>query len=152
MDAVLERYKKEHARILSVLKGCRDAPAESKQCKQQSMEIYNLFLEHLDSETVEVYDVLRKAAVKDIRVRAILESSDRNLEEIKEAASRFFENSKTSVRRMEFIKHYATFYILMKDRIRDEEALLFPEVQRVARSEPRRKRAGARPSPRSPAP
>jgi len=132
------RFREEHALILNLLKDCRDKPVDSIVCKKQSRDIHELLTDHVKRESSVVYDALNEAAVHDPRLKDILEHSEQNLHETMDAADKFFEDCSSSARRMEFIKHYGVFYILLKDRIRHEEAVLFPEFERVARMKDRR--------------
>ena len=131
MSEIIERFRREHKTLLRVLKACKEDALDSNMCKTRAKIAHDLLMEHLDSEAVEIYEPLRREAEHDPRLKKILDASERDVDAIKAAAARFFEDCSTSAVRMDFVKHFSVFYILLKDKVANEESIVFPEYERL---------------------
>ncbi len=132
MGSSIPALKKEHEKILDTLKACSSSGKDPSDCQQQLIILHALLVEHLDREDHMVYSRLREAALDDKRVLTMLDGFDDDLLELTIAAKEFFAVSSTGKkRRMDHIRDYGTFFIMLKDQLEREEAVLFPEYERL---------------------
>ncbi len=133
MSTSIEKLRQEHQTILGTLKACREYGCNSIECQGQLEAFHTLLIEHLDMEDRTVYSWLRDEASGNKRVLAILDRFDDDLLELTFAAKEFFAASSREKRsRIEHIKDYGVFFILLKDHLDREETVLFPEYERLS--------------------
>ncbi len=132
MGSSIQILKKEHERIISTLKACSSAGRDPSNSQKQLIILHDMLMEHLDREDTMVYSRLREAASGNKRVLALIDSFDDDLLELTVAAKQFFSISATdSKRRMDHIRDYGTFFIMLKEQLEREESVLFPEYEKV---------------------
>ncbi|KKL60555.1 hypothetical protein LCGC14_2204160 [marine sediment metagenome] len=133
MGSSIQALKKEHEKIIDTLKACRESGKDPLDSQQQLKILHALLVEHLDREDHMVYSRLREAALGNERVTTILDRFDDDLLELTIAAKEFFAVSSTDTkRRMDHIRDYGTFFIMLKEQLEREESILFPEYERLS--------------------
>ena len=132
MGSSIHALKKEHEKIIDTLKACRESGKDPLDSQQQLKILHALLVEHLDREDHMVYSRLREEALGNKRVLAMLDRFDDDLLELTIAAKEFFAvSSSDKKRRMDHIRDYGTFFIMLKDQLEREESVLFPEYERL---------------------
>ncbi|MCK4911092.1 MAG: hypothetical protein KAR83_05600 [Thermodesulfovibrionales bacterium] len=130
MDSAYQALREDHERILSILKASRDSGFEDPIEKCRALHI--MLLDHFDREDHVVYSALRDASLDDHRIRELLDQFDDDLLEITVAAKEFFLTCvPDESQKLDHLRDYGTFYILLRDRFSREETILFREYERI---------------------
>ncbi len=132
MDSGYQALWKDHEKILAMLKASRDSASRSPFSLDQCKALHAILLDHFDREDHIVYNALRDVALDDLNVHELLDEFDNDLLEITVAAKEFFSKcAPDNSQRMDHTRDYGTFYILLRDRFRREEGVLFKEYEHL---------------------
>ncbi len=141
MDSGYQALWKDHEKILATLKASRDSfsqspgsiqPSDPSGHIEQCNTLHAMMLDHFDRENQIVYFGLKDAALTDHKVHELLDEFDDDLLEITVAAKEFFSKCvPDNSQRMDHVRDYGIFYILLRDRFRHEESVLFKEYERL---------------------
>ena len=126
MDSGYQALWKDHEKILAMLKASRDSASRVPFSLEKCKSLHAMLLDHFDREDHIVYSALRDASLDDLNVNELLDEFDNDLLEITVAAKEFFSKCvPDNSQRMDHIRDYGTFYILLRDRFSREESVLF---------------------------
>ena len=141
MDSGYQALWKDHEDILAMLKASGDSFSRSTGSVQspdspdyieQCKALYAQLLDHFDREDHIVYFALREAVLTDHKVHEMLDEFDDDLLEITLAAKEFFSKCVPDKnQRMDHVRDYGIFYILLRDRFMREESDLFREYESI---------------------
>ncbi len=130
MDSGYQALRKDHEKILAVLRASREPGAENSFEKCRILQA--LLLDHFDREDHIVYSALRDASGEDRRITGLLDQFDDDLLEITVAAKEFFAKCvPDKSQKIDHVRDYGIFYILLRDRFRREENILFRQYERI---------------------
>jgi hypothetical protein len=133
MGSAIKKLKSDHDMILSILKACRDSDVNSAEAIKRCRDLHTLLLDHLKEEDSIVYAALRDAASKNKHLTVLLEEYDDDLLEITIAAKEFFSSiGVENLKKIDYIREYGTFFMLLKERMDKEETDIYPEYERLA--------------------
>lgn len=131
MSQLISELKADHHRIIMVLGQVRSLGAASRQGHQALLSARDQLLSHLKKEDVQLYPVLRRAAIKDQNTRRMVDYFSRDMETIAPLVMDFFTRYATSAGGPEFNADFDRFFTLLMGRIQKEETVLFEAFDRL---------------------
>lgn len=139
MDSGYKTLLKDHKEILAILRASRDSGSlspdspDAQDAIDKCRALHALLLDHFDREDNIIYNSLRDAALDDSNIHELLDQFDDDLLELTVAAKEFFAKCvPDNTQRMDHVRDYGTFYILLRDRFKREENILFKEYERLS--------------------
>ncbi len=133
MSALIEEFKKEHAKIFDMLNEVKELGILSKEGQARLMFIKAHLLAHLKKEDEKLYPVLRKEAEDNERLKNTLDLFAMDMEKVSSVVQRFFDKYSEGVVGEEFPTEFESFFTALYKRIRNEEDALYKEYEGVDR-------------------
>ncbi len=131
MSALVVDLKKDHAAIVEVMNRVKDLGIGSKDGQATLLAAKEGLLAHLKKEDTQLYPALRKAAVRDEKLKRSLDVFAADLQEISRFALDFFQKYSSGGGGLEFAKDYGRMVAALRQRIQKEESLLYAEYDKL---------------------
>lgn len=132
MSKLTEELKNEHAVVAAGLEKIKKTGISSKEGKDILFSLKEALLKHLKKEDEQLYPVLKKAAQNNPGLARTLSYLSEDMAEVTTMALQFFEKyDQGQTAGMEFFSELGKLFALLGDRIRKEEAILYPEYDRL---------------------
>ncbi|GEM_PF-2737877 len=133
MDRLIEELKKQHEKLLEGFEGIFNDSAHSLSIEEVAKSLKDLLLDHIKTEDEQFYPVLYKAAKKDDYIRTMtdifIQDFDKIYKQIQEYYDKYFSGRNYS--KEEFITDSAKIMATLRNRIYEEENVLFPLYERA---------------------
>ena len=133
MSALIEEFKREHAKIFDMLNEVRELGLLSREGQTKLMSAKASLLAHLKKEDEKLYPVLRKEAENNVRLKNTLDLFLMDMENVSSVVQRFFDKYSEGVVDEEFPTEFESFFTALYKRIRNEEDALYKEYEGVDR-------------------
>ncbi len=131
MSVLIERLKKEHAKIIVMLKDVKRLGILSKEGQTQLMLVKEKLLEHLKSEDELLYPVLIKEAEHNKELKNVLNLFAINPEYVSRVVSEFFDKYSGGNIDEDFSVNFESLFAAINARIRNEEEALYQEYETI---------------------
>ena len=129
MSALIERFKKEHSKIIAMLKEAKSLGILSKEGQAKLMSAKEILLEHLKSENELLYPVLRKEAEHNKELKNVLKLFAMDPEYVSRVVSEFFDKYSGGDLDKDFPVNFESLFAAINARIRNEEEALYQEYE-----------------------
>ncbi|MBJ6727845.1 hemerythrin domain-containing protein [Geomesophilobacter sediminis] len=133
MAGLIEELKQEHAFITSLLDRARDSSISSAEAHRLLMSAQDALLAHLKKEDLQLYPVLKKAALENHAIKGTVDFYMQDMEEISNDAASFFEtySRDDSPIDIEFARAFGKLFATFVRRIRSEEMTLYKIYEKL---------------------
>ena len=131
MTPLIAELKQDHQAIFRLFEEIDDLGIESQAGRSKLMAAKDLFKSHLDKEDMQVHAVLADAEKTNPDLREIMHLMHFNLKDVSQFVAEFFEKYATGSDQKEFTDDFELIQVLLKNRIRREERVLFREFEKV---------------------
>ena len=132
MLPLIAELKQEHQTIVQLLNDVDSLGVESAQGRHKLMEAQDIFMNHLKKEDEQVHALLSEAEKNSPDLREIMYLMHFNLKDVSRFVIEFFEKYASTDNQEEFASDYNLIRVLLQNRIRREERVLFREFEKVA--------------------
>ncbi len=133
MSALIEEFKREHAKIFDMLNEVKELGILSKEGQAKLMFIKAHLLAHLKKEDEKLYPVLRKEAEDNERLKNTLDLFAMDMEKVSSVVQRFFDKYSEGEIDENFSINFESLFAALSARIRNEEDALYKEYEGVDR-------------------
>ncbi len=133
MSALIERFKREHSKIIAMLKEVKRLGVLSKEGQSRLMSVKESLLEHLKSEDELLYPVLRKEAEQNKELKNVLKLFAMDPEYVSRVVSEFFDKYSGGNIDEGFPVNFESLFAAINARIRNEEESLYQEFETIER-------------------
>ncbi len=133
MSALIEEFKREHAKIFDMLNEVKGLGILSKEGQAKLMFIKAHLLAHLKMEDEKLYPVLRKEAEDNERLKNTLDLFAMDMEKVSSVVQRFFDKYSEGEIDENFSIYFESLFAALSARIRNEEDALYKEYEGVDR-------------------
>lgn len=131
MDRLISEFRRDHVVVMDTLNVVKRHGLSSKEGKEGLKSVKDTLLAHLKKEDTHLYPVLRKAAEKDEILKQTLDLFAKDMDEISNAALRFFSKYATGGEGTEFARDFGGLYATLQGRIRREENNLYKVYEKL---------------------
>ena len=129
-----DELRREHIDVMKMLEEMKAAVHHSDDKRMHVIEVMDGLLNHLRKEDELLYPVLTAAAAADRRLAKLLEISSRDMDEISRIAADLFSIPREKQSDTAFFRNLGGFIALIRQRVMKEEAILFPEYDRLVKA------------------
>ena len=129
MSALIEEFKREHAKIIAMLDEVKELGILSKEGQHKLMSIKEHLLTHLKKEDEQLYPVLRKEAERNENLKKELDMFAMDPEYVSRVVSEFFDKYSGGETDEDFSVNFESLYTSLNARIRYEEDSLYEEYE-----------------------
>ncbi len=133
MDRLIEELKKQHEKLLEGFEAIFNDNTHSISIEKILKSLKDLLLDHVKKEDEQFYPVLYKAADKDDYIKTMtdifIQDFDKIYKQIQEYYDKYFSGRNYS--KEEFITDSAKIMATLRNRIHEEENILFPLYERA---------------------
>ncbi len=133
MTALIEEFKREHAKIIAMLNEVKELGILSKEGQARLMSIKEHLLAHLKKEDEQLYPVLRKEAESNNNLKKELDMFAMDPEYVSRVVSEFFDKYSEGSFDEEFPAEFESLSAALNARIRNEEDALYEEYEEINR-------------------
>ena len=133
MSALIEEFKRDHAKIIAMLNEVKELGILSKEGQAKLMFIKEHLLAHIKKEDEKLYPVLRKEAEDNERFKNTLDLFAMDMEKVSSVVQRFFDKYSEGVFDEEFPAEFESLSASLSARIRNEEDALYEEYEEINR-------------------
>jgi hypothetical protein len=133
MSALIEEFKREHAKIIAMLKEVKELGILSKEGQARLMSIEAHLLAHLKMEDEKLYPVLRKEAEDNERLRNTLDLFAIDMEKVSSVVQEFFDKHSRREIDEDFSVNFESLCAALSARIKNEEDALYEEYEEINR-------------------
>ncbi len=130
MSALIEEFKREHAKIFDILNEVRELGLLSREGQTKLMSAKASLLAHLKKEDEKLYPVLRKEAEDNESLKNTLDLFLMDMEKVSSVVQGFFDKYSEGVFDEEFPAKFEMLSAALKARIRNEEDALYEEYEK----------------------
>jgi len=153
MSVLIERLKREHAKIVDLLLRVKFLDIRSEDGQKMLLESKDRILSHLREEDDELYPFLRMKSRDDKDLRTNLDYFEKDMERVTKAAFQFYSRySEESLKKTEtsksilgrflrrkpenkvqeyFVQDFEKLYRILLDRIHQEENILYAAYEKL---------------------
>ncbi len=131
MSALIEEFKRDHAKIIAMLNEVKELGILSKEGQARLMFAKESLLAHIKKEEEQFYPVLRKEAEINKQLESILDLLAVGMMDTSRVALEFFDTYSRGVSGKEFPKEFENLFEAIGKRIRNEEDILFPVYEKI---------------------
>ncbi|NPA36668.1 MAG: hemerythrin domain-containing protein [Chlorobi bacterium] len=125
MENLTKTLKEEHKQIAETLNHVVNIGIGSHEGQEELLKAKNMLLQHLKKEDTFLYPRLREAAKDNEKIQHVLDSFAKDMDEISNAALKFFEKYEGGGEGIEFAKDFGHLFSALSLRIRREETHLY---------------------------
>ncbi len=129
MSALIEEFKREHSEILTILNDVEGLDILSKEGQAKLMSIKAHLLEHLKKEDEKLYPVLYKVTEYNKNLKNVLDLFAMDMENVSRVVLEFFDKYSRGVLGKEFQEEFESLFVALRNRIRNEEDILYDEYE-----------------------
>ncbi len=151
MSALIEEFKREHAKIIAMLNEVKEFGILSKEGQAKLMTIKAHLLAHLKKEDEKLYPVLRKEAEDNERLKNTLDLFAMDMEKVSSVVQKVFdkysegeidedfprtkcaEDFPRTKGAEDFSINFDSLFAALSTRIRNEENALYEEYEEINR-------------------
>ncbi len=133
MSALIEEFKRDHAKIIAMLNEVKELGILSKEGQARLMSAKAHLLAHLKKEDEKLYPVLRKEAEDNERLKNTLDLFAMDMEKVSSVVQRFFDKYSEGVFDEELPAEFESLFAALSARIRNEEDALYKEYEGINR-------------------
>ena len=133
MSALIEEFKREHAKISAMFKEVKELGILSKEGQSKLMPIKAHLLSHLKEEDEKLYPVLRKEAEDNERLKNTLDLFALDMEKVSSVVQKVFDKYSEGVFDEEFPAEFERLLAALSARIKNEEDALYEEYEELNR-------------------
>ena len=133
MSALIEEFKREHAKIMAMLNEAKELGILSKEGQAKLMSIKEHLLAHLKKEDEKLYPVLREKAKDNKRLRNILVLFAIDMENVSSVVQELFDKYSGGEIDGNFSVNFERLHGALSARIRNEEDALYEEYEAISR-------------------
>ena len=131
MSALIEEFKREHAKIINMLSEVKELGILSRQGQDKLMSAKESLLEHLCNENERLYPVLWKEAVHNNDLKNLLDLFAVEMEDVSRIVQEFFDKYSRGVLGKELQEKFESLFVALRNRIRNEEDILYDEYDKM---------------------
>ncbi len=131
MKALVEELMKEHSEILAILNEVKRLGILSKEGQVKLMSAKKHLLAHLKKEDKQLYPFLIKEAKSDKLLEGTLVLLAIEMRDVSRVALEFFDKYSKGVFGKEFQKELGSLFVLLRNRIRNEEDILYEKYEEM---------------------
>lgn len=131
MSALIEEFKREHSEIIATLKEVKELGILSGEGQAKLMSAREGLLAHLKKEDELLYPFLRKKAEHNKKLEEILDLFATDMENVSRVVMEFFDKCSEGVIDNEFPKEFESLVAAFRNRIRNEEDILYEEHEKI---------------------
>jgi len=135
MYVLIDDLKKEHALVLEMLENAKNYGILSKNGQDSLISIKENLVAHLDKEEHELYPYLEKYAEKNEDFLETLKFFEKKMNYIADYARSFFDKYIGVEEELNFFTDFSVFFGLVKQRIRDEEEVIFKKYEELLKED-----------------
>ncbi|OGW42194.1 MAG: hypothetical protein A2010_10640 [Nitrospirae bacterium GWD2_57_9] len=132
MSELLDELKREHALMLDILDDVKRLGLSSRAGQEKFLSAKALLLSHMQKEDREFYPGLRKAAESSEDLKRTLDYFAGDMEVVSRKAKQVFDKHSSEAAGTE-PSDVTLLYMILRDRIRAEEQVLFKRFERLDR-------------------
>lgn len=125
MSGLVNDFKKEHEAILFNFREVKRLGVHTMEGRDKLMSARRELLEHLNKEDEYFYPGLKEAGQSDPELKEILKGLDREMKEITDYCTGFYEKYELNGGGIEFFRDFDKFQKVLENRIKKEEDLLY---------------------------
>ncbi len=129
MSVLIEELKKDHSKIIDLLKEVKELGIRSKEGQAKLLSAKAHLLTHLNKEDEQLYPVLRKKAEKNKQLQDALDLCVIDMENVSRVVQEFFDKYSRGVSGKEFPEEFENLFEVIGKRIRNEEDILYDEYE-----------------------
>lgn len=131
MSALIEEFKKEHSKIIAILKEVKKLGIHSEDGRSKLMSAKEHLLKHLNKENEQLYPVLRKAAEHNKNLQNELDIFAIEPEYLSRVVLEFFDEYSEGATDKDFQINFESLFAALNARIRNEEESLYQEYEEI---------------------
>ncbi|MHC4321442.1 MAG: hypothetical protein ACYST3_04120 [Planctomycetota bacterium] len=131
MSALIEGFKRDHSEIIEALKKVEELGILTKEGQAKLISVKSTLLEHLKEEDEKFYPVLLKAAEQNKKLKEELEIFAKDWDHISRVVFGFFHGYDKGVLDMDLLRSFDTLFMVLHDRIKNEEKFLYGEYEKI---------------------
>ncbi len=132
MNPLIAELKLDHEAIFRLLDEVESLGVTSDDGKKMMLAAKELFISHLEEEDNTVHAALAAAEENNPELKQIMHLMHFNLKDITKFVIDFFDKYGDGSNHEEFADDFELLMILLKNRMRREERVLFREYEKVA--------------------
>ncbi len=129
MSVLIEELKKDHSKIVNLLKEVKELGILSKEGQAKLLSAKAHLLKHLNKEDEQLYPVLRKKAEKNKQLEDALDLCVIDMENVSRVVQEFFDKYSRGVSGKELQKEFENLFVALDKRVRNEEDILYDEYE-----------------------
>ena len=133
MSALIEEFKREHAKIIAMLNEVKELGILSKEGQTKLMSAKAHLLAHLKKEDELLYPVLRKEAERNKSLKKEVDMFTIYPEYVSRVVSEFFDKYSGGEIDENFSINFESLLAALSARIRNEEDALYKEYEEINR-------------------
>ncbi len=134
MTPLIAELKDEHQAIFQLLGEIDELGIESTAGREKLMAAKKLFMSHLDKEDRKVHAILDQAQTENPELRETMYLMHFNLKDVTRFVTEFFNKHADGGHQESFDGDFDLIRVLLKNRIRREERVLFREFEKITRT------------------
>ena len=134
MSDLISELKYEHSQITDTLSKVIALGINSEEGRDLLYTSKSYLLEHLKKEDTKLYPALREAAKNNIDLKHTVDLYADDMNAISKMALDFFEKYESGGDSVEFGKDYRNLFVVLNDRIRNEETVLYKKYDEIFRT------------------
>jgi hypothetical protein len=127
----LDQLKQEHTQILAHLQAVKKQGIHTMEGRNALMAAKDLLCQHLKNEDEKLYPELKKAAKNSLKLKKMITEFIEDMKKATQFCQAFFKKYAISGGGIEFFRDFEKLYELLQNRIRKEEAILYPEYHEL---------------------
>jgi hypothetical protein len=131
LSLLIEELKKDHLKIDTALKEVNELGILTKEGQAKLMSLAADLLKHLWNEDEQLYPILRKATVHNMKLKEILSFFENGLGNIYEETLKFFTKYSKGVIDSNFKREYERLFEALSIRIGYEDNTLYGEYEEL---------------------
>lgn len=131
MAGLTPELREEHEQLLVVLDLAKRSDLSSPEARELLGSARSMVLAHLRKEDIELYPVLKTAALKDASLKGTLELFAADMADISHVAISFFKKCEQPRAGRDWAHDFGLVVSRLQSRIRREEEFLFPLYDKI---------------------
>lgn len=131
MAGLIPELREEHEQLLAVLDLAKRSDLSSPETRELLRAARSMLLAHLRKEDIDLYPVLKTAALKDARLKETLELFASDMADISQVAISFFKKCEQPRAGLDWAHDFGLVVSRLRSRIRREEELLYPLYEKI---------------------
>lgn len=133
MTGLIHELQEQHARLVSILEVAKAHGFASQETQDMLREARTGLLDHLRKEDIELYPVLKVAAMTNSSIKEILDMFSVDMADTLKLAVVFFKKCEQAGAGLDLATDGGHLLALLRIRIRREEELLYPLYESLAK-------------------